>query len=125
MAKDDQLTGGAKGRDLRFWNALADHWFEDLPDDEQLGLAPRWSIAGFGVATYFLAYVLVESERVLSAPPQAQFGLLLMGSSFIVGLGFLLAWKRPRTGPVRLFVSGVALPSFILLAAHTVTSIGE
>ena len=120
MPGNDAAEGGV----YRFWDSLAAHWFEDLPDGERLGNAARWFLASCGVATFVLAVVLVQAEAVLTSDPDVLLGIFLIGFCFTAGLGFLLAWKRPRTGPVRLFVSGVTLPSFVLLAARIATGVG-
>lgn len=124
MTNDDYTTSDSDDRSKNFWDALSAHWFEDLPEKECLNLVERWFIATCGTGTFFLTNFLLQLETALPTNPKILQGLLLIAVSFAFGLGFLLAWKRPRTGPVRLFVSGVALPSFVLLSARIVTSIG-
>lgn len=124
MSKADEAGHGASGGGRKFWDALSAHWFEDLPEGECLGLAGRWFIAGCGTATFFLATMLLQSSTVLSTDAEVLIGYVGISVGFILGLGFLLAWKRPRSGPVRLYMSGIALPSFILLAARAATNIG-
>ena len=51
---------------------------------------------------------------------------LVLAIFAVVGnfLGFLLAWKRPQSGPVRLFLSGVTLPALILFLVRFSDLIG-
>ena len=105
------------------WQAFAEHWFEDLPNDEQLNLPARWFIATTGAATFVVAHILL-SANVLDTNDAPGWLFFVICVGFSVGLGFLLAWKRKKTGPVRLYISGVALPSFVFLAARSGTFLG-
>ena len=125
MPSDEGLRDRPDCRPRDLWQALADHWFEDLPHGEQLHLPVRWLVATAGVASFLISFILLSSPSILS--PQQDTGellFLLIGVVFCVGLGFLLAWKRKQTGPVRLYVSGVALPAFLFLAARSGTFLG-
>ena len=116
---------GSNGSDnRRVWETVTAHWFEDLPENEQLSLYWRWLVAGCGTATFILANMLLQFSEVLSTDAALVSGYLLISVGLTVGLGFLLAWKRKKTGPVRLFLSGIALPSVVMLAVRSSTSIG-
>lgn len=103
-----------------FSQALGSHLFEDLAEGKGLALWVRWVVATSGVASYLLADRLFGTSRALGG---VLFGelLLLLAAGFSFGLGFLLAWKRERTGPVRLYVSGFFLPSLM----HLTLKVGE
>ena len=113
---------GRKHRNL--WEAFAAHWFEDLCEEEALGAFTRWLIASAGTATFVVAYMLLTAE-VLNTGVVTTLELTLICIGTSGSLGFLLAWKRKRTGPVRLYISGVALPSFVLLVARGSTLFGS
>ena len=106
------------------WQALAAHWFEDLCDDEALSAPARWLIATAGTATFVVAYMLLTAE-VLDTGIATTLELVLICIGISGSLGFLLAWKRKRTGPVRLYISGVALPSFVLLLVRASAFLGN
>ena len=125
MTNQEQSNGeGARGH-RNLWQALADHWFEDLPEGKELKFIPRWFVATIGTVTFLSLYFNFSSESALD-PIKSVVGGMELGiyAFFAVGLGFLLAWKRERTGPVRLFISGITLPAFVLLAAKLATLFG-
>ena len=105
------------------WQALAAHWFEDLCGDEALSAPARWLIATAGTATFVVAYMLLTAEVFEAKATILELTLICICISG--GLGFLLAWKRKRTGPVRLYISGVALPSFVLLLVKASVFLGN
>lgn len=115
-----------RGRECRnFWTIVVAPWFEDLPEGERLSLPERWVTASIGTASFIGIYMMFTSETVFSVSDALTSLLLpLICMGVIVGFGFLLAWKRERTGPVRLYLSGVALPSFVFLSMHIATYLG-
>lgn len=109
-------------RRRNLWHALAEHWFEDLPKGEELGPVVRGLVATAGTATFTVVYTLLLADVL--KPFDSPVMYLLMCVVISVSLGFLLGWKRRRTGPVRLYVSGVVLPSFVLLVVRSATFLG-
>ena len=97
-----------------FSQALGSHLFEDLAEGNELASWVRCVVAAFGVMSYLVADRLFGASRVLSGPDATALEFLL-SAGFALGLRFLLAWKRERTGPVRLYVSGFFLPSLMSL----------
>ena len=97
-----------------FSQALGSHLFEDLTEGKELASWVRWVVATSGVMSYLVADRLFGASRVLGGPDTTALEFLL-SAGFALGLGFLLAWKRERTGPVRLYVSGFFLPSLMNL----------
>ena len=99
-------------------------WFEDLPKEKRLPLWKRWVTASTGTASFIGIYMLFEAEDVFSDLNVLASPLLTICITVVVGFGFLLAWKREHTGPIRLYLSGVALPSFVFLSVHIATYLG-
>lgn len=99
--------------------AFAKYLFEDLPDGENLPGLVRWLVATAGTVTFFIFSMSVYSQDTLR-PFESEFGsLFTMGLIYCMVLGYLVSWKRYRSGPVNLYVSGVALPSFVVFAARS------
>ena len=90
-----------------------------------MSLPERWITASTGTASFIGIYMMFNTATVFSTSDvRSSLLLLLICMGVIVGFGFLLAWKRERTGPVRLYLSGVALPSFVFLSMHVATYLG-
>ncbi|MDE0698602.1 MAG: hypothetical protein OXH76_22510 [Boseongicola sp.] len=112
---DIDTANGSRNLDRGFWSKMADQWLEDLPKKVAMPTGVRWAIASSGVATYLIGLALFQSGVIRFADVWEvilYFILFILISGY---LGFILAYKRTRTGPVRLFLSGVALPSFVQL----------
>ena len=121
MTSERELPCNCRQR-RNLWHALAEHWFEDLPEGEELGPVVRGLVATAGTATFAVVYTLLLKDVLTPFDAPVLYFLMCLGMSG--SLGFLLAWKRKRSGPVRLYLSGVVLPSFVLLVARSATFLG-
>lgn len=104
--------------------AIAKHWFTDLPTGQEIHGFVRWLIATLGSIIFMGVYYLLAPQEVFDAPSEALTIIVFICLAISAILGFLLAWKRKNTGPVRLFISGITLPAFVLLVAHVATLYG-
>ena len=104
--------------------AIAKHWFAHLPTGQEIHGFVRWLIATFGSIIFMGIYFLLAPQKVFDAPSEALTIVVFTCLAISAILGFLLAWKRNRTGPVRLFISGITLPAFVLFVAHVATLYG-
>lgn len=125
MASDQEPDAKPDCRHRNLWQAIAAHWFEDLPGGQELTGWARWLTASAGSATFIVIHLLLTSPSVLGEPDLTVGAFLVICFGFSGGLGFLLAWKRKRTGPVRLYVSGIALPAFVFFVARFATFLGD
>ena len=124
MTSEQEPDGKPDCQHQNVWQAVATHWFEDLQNGEELKGFARWLTASAGSATFIVIYLLLVSPSVLEEPNLTVALFFIICFGFSGSLGFLLAWKRKRTGPVRLFVSGIALPAFVFFAARFATFFG-
>ncbi|MDE0208170.1 MAG: hypothetical protein OXP66_19315, partial [Candidatus Tectomicrobia bacterium] len=99
-------------------------WFEDLPECKQIPGGNRILISTFGVFTFVFLYLLVNLDTVVTRSDAPISILILPIFAYCIVLGFLLAWKRERSGPVRLFISGVALPSLVIFLVRSSSLLG-
>lgn len=95
------------------------------PSEEGLKGSTRWFVASCGTFIFFLTYItFIASEYKGSVlEPSPILFPLIVGMVLTAGFGYLVAWKQPRSGPVRLFVSGVTLPAFVLYVVRISTGI--
>ena len=107
------------GRNL--WQALAAQWFTPLPSGQELRLLSRLGVCCLGTGTFLVLYRLFESPAVFQRPDLGIWGIILYYLIPTVVLGFLLAWKREGAGPVRLYISGVTVPAFVLFVVRLAT----
>lgn len=119
------------------------YWFGGRPmpmgKPGKLDFFVHWLIASAGAFTYLLLFYLQSifalSSSPLSSSPLSSlsytdvyffYGLLGLLGIYSICFGFLLVWKRSLyTGrPVFLFLSGVMLPAFIVMAVNISKGIG-
>lgn len=109
---------------MNVWDFLDKHWMEALSGGKELSPPVRWAIASSGSLTFFFVYFLITASELLFTIETIVL-YLVIGFVFSGWLGVILAWKRERSGPVRLYISGVSLPSFVYLAARSATAFGS
>ena len=68
---------------------------------------------------YLFVVILELQPAILSTTPlSANLSAVITPTVYTlilsIGYGFLLSWKRKKTGPVRLYLSGLLLPAFVL-----------
>ena len=108
------------------WVSFLEKFFNDLPEENQLHTALRCLIAGGGMFSFFIAYLTVHYIPKLLVGQDTPINLLNFILIFLIALflsgvlGFILAWKREKSGPVRLYVSGIVLSYFLFFSASLV-----
>lgn len=98
------------------WQHAREIWFEDVPKEDQISFGGRRFISTSVVIVFILLYISFDTRPIVEPLGLSTLFPLVFAIFAVVGifLGFLLAWKRPQSGPVRLFLSGVTLPAHIL-----------
>ena len=96
---------------------LREHWFYE--SDEDWTRPRQFFFTFFGAFTFF---IVVFTTSLTSGVPDYQINIFWTTANiwipiiFILSVffGSILAWVPRKTGPVRLYISGVSLPALIM-----------
>ncbi len=128
----DSLTGDSncKCQQRMFSHEMAEwlrlhrkHWYED---SEIMWSRPKqFQFTFLGSLSFFIAiHIFISTTRTVPSY-ELIADLFIFGFSFYffslllsaIFFGALLAWKPRKTGPIRLFIAGVALPALTTFIA--------
>ena len=100
--------------------SIREHWFHE--SEEVWSRYRQFVFTFLGALTFF---VIVFISSLVGGSLQSQIPLfattLIYSGGLIISLpmffGALLAWREKKTNPIRLYLSGVALPAFVMSIA--------
>ncbi|MCY4226210.1 MAG: hypothetical protein OXF20_00680 [Gammaproteobacteria bacterium] len=107
----------------KFIDAVYETYFQRL--DKPLRWRLRVTYASLGALTLFVsgAFIVVDIDALLEIEGLITYVMPLFVLVISAFFGFLIAMAETRHGPVRLYISGLVLPAFVIVVIRNVFQI--